>query len=243
MSTIAVLTMKESARIPGKNTKLKFAGKTGLEWMAKAVHGMNPEGRLRVIASSDEEEQIAAASACGIDGTLIRVSVNHYESLLNTVKHAENVYGETYDHVMMPEACNPLVTSRQLDDLLELANDTGADYTTAVFRVPKSYHPYWCFVKDASTGALHPVVGGWAGKSQWLPEAFSFAGVCHIWRRDMVTQIGSMNDGSAMLMSKGDCFKRSLATYPVEWDEVVDIDTEGEVLRAQSLMEARHQEA
>lgn len=125
-----------SVRLPRKNV-LPFAQKPLLAWtVAAARESLYVD---RVILSSDDEETMAAARACGCDVPFRRPDrfATSEASSASVVHHALEALGETWDVIVLLQPTSPLRRARDIDACLEKAVREGHGSCISVCDLPK----------------------------------------------------------------------------------------------------------
>lgn len=169
--TLAVIPARAgSKRIPGKNTRL-FMGKPLIQWTLEFACSYS--NFTEILVSTDCEQVIQVAKACGIDVPWRRPVelATDQAGTVDVVLHALDAcaaQGRCFDRVAVLQPTTPFRRAVRWDEARELL-DAGAPAVVGVR--PVESHPYWTYWLDDS-GAMQPCFPeGVNLRSQDLPAA------------------------------------------------------------------------
>lgn len=146
-SVLALITARGGSKgLPGKNIR-PVIGRPLIQWTIDAAHGSRHIDRL--ILSSDDQEIIDVATACGCEAPFRRdaaLSTDTASSVDVALDALARVPG--YDILVLLQPTSPLRTSQDIDGAIELLVSSGADACVSVR--PATEHPYWTYRTDAN---------------------------------------------------------------------------------------------
>ncbi len=218
-----------SKGIPGKNARL-LAGRPLLAYTAEAAS----RSRLlsRVLLTTEDPELAEIGRACGLEVAFTRPAelARDETPMLPVVQHALRwleARGDSVDAVCLLQPTHPLRRAEDIDACIELCDRRGADAVVTVVAVPAEFNPHWVYFQSDS-GALTLATGGPApiARRQDLPPAFSREGSVYVTRRDVVLEQGSL-------------YGRVLLGVPVDRARSVNLDTQEDWSRAETLLGAQ----
>ena len=215
LRVLGLITARGGSKgIPGKNIKL-LAGKPLLGYTAEAAR----DSRItRTILSTDDEAIARVAREFGIDVPFMRpkeLALDHSKSI-DVVQHAikwlkENA-AEEYDYVMILQPTSPCRTSDDINAVIAIAEETGADSVMSEVEMPNFSPQKTHKIID---GKIHPYFeeaaeGGTPSRRQDLAKAY---------RRNAAIYLTKTN-----LLLAGDMFGRDSRAYIMPEERSVDID-------------------
>jgi len=182
-----------SKGVPRKNIK-PLCGRPLLAYTAESA--LAAKLLTSVILSTDDEEIAELGKSLGIGVPFIRPAVLAEDAspTLPVVLHAIDAMestGESFDAVCLLQPTSPLRRAEDIDNCIELMDQTGADSVISLLPVPKNYNPNWVYWKDAdgrialSTGDKEPIT-----RRQDLPPSFHRDGSVY------VTRVATVKSGS-----------------------------------------------
>lgn len=212
-----------------KNIKL-LGGKPLLAYTAEAA--LAAKRLARTILSTEDEEIAAVGRSCGIEVPFLRPAelAQDHTPTLPVVQHALRwleEHGDRFDAICLLQPTSPLRRAVDIDACIELFERSVADAVVAVLPVPAEYNPHWVYFRDKdgwlclSTGDEAPIP-----RRQDLPPAFHREGSIYVSRRDLV-------------MKHNCLYGQHLIGYQIEPQRSVNIDTEEDWARAESLLLTR----
>jgi len=177
-----------SKGLPGKNV-LTVRSRPLLDWTVKAAQASQYIDRT--VLSSDDDDIIAVARACGCDVPFRRPAALASDTAgsVDVVLHAlEQVPG--YDVVVLLQPTSPLRSSSDIDAACERLASTGAPACVSVTAVEMV--PYWMYFINAQS-ALEPVVElpTAVARRQDLPPVYTLNGAVYVAHVDWLRRTGS----------------------------------------------------
>lgn len=184
-----------SKGVPRKNIKM-LCGKPLLAYTAETA--LASKLLTRVILSTEDVEIAEVGRSVGVDVPFVRPQELAQDTtptmpvVIHAIKSLEAL-GEHYDAVCLLQPTNPLRSSRDIDNCIDLLEKTGADSVISVLPVPDTYNPNWVYWQSTegrmtlSTGENEPVV-----RRQDLPRAFHREGSVYVTKRDVLFQHGNL---------------------------------------------------
>lgn len=174
-----------SKGLPRKNL-LPVGGKPLIGWTIEAALKSGVIDRL--VLSSDDDEIIQVAKACGCDVPFSRPVglANDTASSIDVVLHA---LGQLpgYEYLVLLQPTSPLRTAADIDAAFKLLKSTGAPSCVSVCEAEQS--PYWMFrIKDGGKVERLLSEEGSASRRQDLPPICVLNGAIYIARVDWLQQ-------------------------------------------------------
>lgn len=176
-----------------KNIRL-LGGKPLLAYTADAAQAAK---RLtRIVLSTEDEEIAEVGRKYGLEVPFIRPPdlAQDATPTLPVVRHALEFFeNENFDAVCLLQPTNPLRRACDIDNCLELLENTGATAVLSLLPVPAHYHPRWVYWRDnegrivLSTGETEPIA-----RRQDLPPAFHRDGSVYAIRAETVLRHNSL---------------------------------------------------
>ncbi len=212
-----------------KNIK-PLAGKPLLAYTTEAA--LAAKRLTRIILSTEDKEIADVGQSCGIEVPFLRPTelAQDHTPTLPVVQHALHWLeerDERFDAICLLQPTSPLRRAVDIDACIELLERSDADAVVSVLPVPTEYNPHWVYFRDED-GRLHLSMGEGApiSRRQDLPPAFHREGSIYVSRRDLVMEHNCL-------------YGKHLISYQVEPRRSVNIDTEEDWARAESLLLAR----
>lgn len=189
----------------------------------------------RVVVSTDDAEIAAVARCCGAEVPFLRPAEFSTDtaSSLSVVRHAISwlAINEQYrpEAVVILPPTSPLRTVEDIDGTVELFRNSYRD--SAVTVVPVQDHPFFIFSRSEH-GEMEELIrmDEKPLRRQELPEFFTHSQAVIVSRTDYLDRCGD----------KDPIFNfRSLAGYPVDRDNAMDIDTPSDFGLVEARLEKR----
>jgi CMP-N,N'-diacetyllegionaminic acid synthase len=178
-----------SVGLPRKNI-LPFCGKPLIHWSIKAALESVID---TVIVSSEDDEILAVAGACGIRRPAELATCE--ASAVDVMLHALDVT-PGYDWCVLLQPTSPLRTAADIDACIALAR--GSHSCVSITLATES--PYWMYGMD--NGELKPLMGNRVKRRQDLPRAWLLNGAVYVarvdWFREHKTFVGAGTLGYEM---------------------------------------------
>ena len=198
-----------------KNIKL-LCGKPLLAYTVESA--LMAKRLTRTILSTDDKEIAEAGMKLGVDVPFLRPQelAEDTTPMLPVVMHAIQALeeaGEQYDAICLLQPTNPLRSFEDIDNCIELLEETGADSVISMLRVPDTYNPKWVYWQSddgrmsLSTGEDEPV-----SRRQDLPAAFHREGSIYATRRKVLSEYGNL-------------YGKNVQGYEVDSRNYANIDT------------------
>lgn len=215
-----------SKGVPRKNLK-PLCGKPLLQYTAEAA--LNAARLSRVILSTEDEEIAAAGLACGLEVPFLRPPelARDETPMLPVAIHALQFLeaaGDRFDALCLLQPTNPLRRAEEIDQCINLLEESGADAVVTILPVPAEFNPHWVYFAAPegglrlSTGEATPIP-----RRQELPPAFHREGSIYVTRREI-------------LMERKSFYGDRLVGYLMEPARSVNIDTMDDWERAVKLI-------
>jgi CMP-N-acetylneuraminic acid synthetase len=196
MRTLGVITARGGSKgIPRKNIK-PLCGKPLLYYTADAA--LKAQRLTRVILSTEDEEIAAVGLNLGLQVPFLRpreLAADDTPSL-PVVRHAVGfleAQEEFYDAICLLQPTSPLRAPKNIDDCIQLLEESDADSVVSVVRVPINFNPHKIYFQDddgllyLSTGRVEPII-----RRQDVPVAFRRDGSVYVTRRNVLIEKGSL---------------------------------------------------
>ena len=220
-----------SKGVPRKNIRY-LAGKPLLAYTADAA--LNSKKLSRVVLSTEDMEIASVGRECGLEVPFMRPASLAEDStptlpvVIHALKSLEEL-GDKFDAVCLLQPTNPLRRSLDIDNCVELFEQSTADSVLSVRRVPAEYNPKWVYWRDAegklsiSTGDGEPV-----SRRQDLPDAYHRDGSVYVTRTEVILDRGSL-------------YGDHVLGYEMPAEFSVNIDTEEDWQNAERRIATREQ--
>lgn len=173
-----------SKTIPRKNLKL-LAGKPLIAWTIEESHKSQYIDRL--ILSSEDAEIISVAQKWGCEVPFIRPAELAEDDTpsIETVIHAINKIGESYDYIVLLQPTSPLRSVNDIDDCIGYCVQKDADVCISVSVVEKN--PYWMYTLNQA-GKLISLLQSetYISRRQDLPPIYAPNGAIYIAKTEYI---------------------------------------------------------
>lgn len=219
-----------SKRLPRKNVRL-LGGRPLVKWSIDAA--LAAQVFCDVLLTTDDEEIAAIGREAGALVPWLRPAelATDTANTIDVLKHALNWYEADRGSVDVVVLLQPTCPFRRKESVLGalqlfLEQPSGVDRPTVVSVSPASVPPEWCFRIETSTSVMQPVLG-WlelGKRSQDLQTAVQLNGSIYI------ASSATIRAGR-QLIKPG-----SLAFLMPNPEEGVDIDTEGDWMMAEAIL-------
>jgi CMP-N,N'-diacetyllegionaminic acid synthase len=212
-----------SKGVPGKNIRI-IGGKPLLSWTIEAAQ--SSQFIDRTILSSDDEDIMRVAKACGCDVPFVRPAelATDEANPVDAVLHAIDTIEEKYDYIVLLQVTSPLRDTQDIDKCIQLCVDSDAESVVSVVEADKS--PYWMYMLDEDK-KIKPIL-----ESENRPK-----------RRQGAATVYELN--GAVYVIKTDCLKSRKAfvsdetlAYIMPKSRSLDIDTELDIKYLEFLLDA-----
>jgi CMP-N,N'-diacetyllegionaminic acid synthase len=217
-----------SKQVPRKNLKL-LGGKPLIEWSILAARAASEIDRC--IVSTDDEEIADVARSLGADVPFLRPAEYAQDNTpdLPVFQHAIRWLGEHEGYrpamVVHLRPTLPFREPRQIDDVVRLMRETGADCVKSVYREQHHPHKMW----KMHDGALGPYEDtplwrklGPDCPRQILEPAYWSAGLVDVIRTEVV--------------ERGSTIGEHVVPYLVNPEPCVDLDTDHDFIIAEAVL-------
>ena len=228
--SVALVTARGgSKRLPRKNALL-LGGRPLLAWSIEAA--LNAAGVRRVIMSTDDPELMQLARDAGAEVPFVRPAdlsgdkSSHYDVVRHAIEWVRRDEGGLPEMVVLLQPTSPFRTHEDIDGLIDLMDNSGADSGFSVSSVES--HPNYIYRLDEQ-GVATPLVEGRAGyvRSQDLEPFFQENGACYAMRpKTLLERLSIIGPNSV--------------GYVMPAERSVDIDTELDFVIAAALFEHRN---
>lgn len=223
---VVVPARQGSQGVKNKNMKL-LGGKSLIQHAADCVRQLDWVDRA--ILSTDSNEYAEEGIKFGLSVPSLRPSEfagsssSIVDALRYEIERCESHYSESYDLVMLVEPTSPLRTAEDLTHCMKLFVEYSPDAVVAVTPLDKKYYPEKILKSDGDWTSFYCEEGRQITNRQELKEEYYFRnGVCYIISREQIFRSRSLLSGRNIpfLMER----------------EVVNIDTEADLFRAEKLL-------
>lgn len=140
ISVLGIITARGGSKaIPRKNI-FPLRGKPLIAYTIDAAKQSTL--LTRCIVSTDDEEIAGIARECGAEAPFLRPAelAQDHSTSIEVVQHAlqwlEERGGQTFDYAMILQPTSPLRTAKDIDAVIEIAQQTGADSVMGMVEVP-----------------------------------------------------------------------------------------------------------
>lgn len=216
MKVLGIIPARGGSKgVPRKNIRLLH----GKPLLAYTVEAAKNAGRLtRIILSTEDEEIAEVGLKYGVDVPFMRPNELAQDTTptLPVIWHAVETLeaaGEIYDAICLLQPTNPLRRAEDIDNCIELFEQTGADSVVSIMPVPHEYNPKWVYWKNAdgkmilTTGETEPIP-----RRQDLPPAFHREGSVYVTRK-------------TVLFGAGNLYGVNVQGYEIEPEYSANVDT------------------
>jgi CMP-N,N'-diacetyllegionaminic acid synthase len=221
-----------SKQVPRKNLKL-LGGKPLIAWSIEAARAANELDRC--IVSTDDEEIADIARSLGAEVPFLRPAEYAQDNTpdLPVFQHAIQWLGEHQGYrpamVVHLRPTLPFREPRQIDDVVRLMRETGADCVKSVYR--EQHHPHKMWKMHDGEGG--PKLGPYEDTPLWrklgpdcprqiLEPAYWSAGLVDVMRTEVV--------------ERGSTIGEVTVPYLVNPEPCVDLDTDHDFIIAEAVL-------
>lgn len=197
-----------SKEVPRKNIR-EVRGKPLIAYTISAARCSRLLDRL--VVSSEDQEILAIANACGAE-TLLRPQELAMDDSpgIDTVLHSIKAY-QGYDYVILLQPTSPMRSTRDIDAAIRLCSALKAPACVSVCKAESS--PFWMFFIDTGMKMTPLIAGPIPDHRHELPTVYKLNGAIYI---------AEVN----WLEVKRDFIADETIAYVMPNDRSVDIDTE-----------------
>lgn len=233
-ATAIILARAGSKGLPGKNTAI-VAGRPCLAWTIDDAKLARTVGRIAL--SSDDMEAIAVARSAGIETVVRPCELAADDTPIDAAaRHAHERLGSPEGPVVILYANVPARPAGLIDRAIDTLVRTGADSVQSYAPVGK-HHPWWTARVDLDTGAVTPwegdVLNHGCFRRQDLPAAcVPDGGVIAVTPDALHLRVHAPAGPHAF-------FGKNRRGVETREGEVVDIDTEIDLLVADAVLRRR----
>jgi len=215
-----------STRLARKNI-IKLGGKSLLAWAAEAAKSSGIMSRI--IVSTEDQEIAAIARDCGVETPFMRPAqlAKDPAGVVDVALHALETLAEQGDHfdtlIILLPTC-PFRTAHDIRSAYQLFTESNSCFLMSVSRYD---HSPFSALRIDNDGLLKPYFPEHVRKrSQLMPEAFRANGAIHILNVKAFQKEKSY-------------YAEPLKAYTMPWERSIDIDTDFDLLVAETVL--RHQ--
>jgi CMP-N-acetylneuraminic acid synthetase len=205
-----------SKGVPRKNIRL-LGGKPLLAYTAES--SLQSEKLTRVILSTEDEEIAEIGRQYGLDVPFMRPPelAEDTTPTLPVIQHALKnleLEGDIFDAVCLLQPTNPLRRAEDIDNCIELLENSKADSVVSILPVPAEYNPNWVYRQSddgaitLSNGETEPIT-----RRQDLPTAYYRDGTVYVTRSETINKQNSL-------------YGNNVRGYKINPDYSVNIDTD-----------------
>ncbi len=227
MKVLGIIPARGGSKgVPRKNIRL-LCGKPLLVYTAESA--LRAKKLTRVILSTEDEEIAEIGKQCGLDVPFLRPAnlAQDTTPTLPVIQHAVEFLeteGNTFDAICLLQPTNPLRRAEDIDNCIDLMENSEADSVVSVLPVPAEYNPKWVYWKGAdgklslSTGEVEPIP-----RRQDLPTAFHRDGSIYVTRRNV-------------LFEKSNLYGNNIQGYIMNPKYSANIDTMNDWFEVEALL-------
>jgi CMP-N-acetylneuraminic acid synthetase len=218
-----------SKQVPRKNLKL-LGGKPLIAWSIEAARASTELDRC--IVSTDDDEIADVARQYGADVPFMRPAEFAQDNTpdLPVFQHAIAWLGEHEgyrpDGLFHLRPTLPFRTASQIDDVIRLLRQTGADCVKSIYREDHHPHKMWRMSPDGTLGPYEDTPlwrqFGPDCARQTLPPAYWSAGLVDAFRTEVA--------------EAGSTIGKHVVPYLVDPEPCVDLDTERDFIIAEAVL-------
>ncbi len=224
-TVLAIITARGGSKgLPRKNV-LPVAAKPLIAWTVEAARQSRYIDRL--ILSSEDQEIIDTACACGCEAPFRRPDVLAKDDTpgIEPVLHAITTLKQNYDYIVLLQPTSPLRTTADIDNCIETCIRGGANTCVSVTKVKKS--PYWMFSLDEAK-RLKPLMidTPLPTRRQDSPTAYVLNGAVYVARREWLLK-------EKVFVGKG------TVAYVMPEERSLDIDNKADLELAEYYLQRR----
>jgi CMP-N,N'-diacetyllegionaminic acid synthase len=222
---MAVITAREgSKRLPGKNI-LELCGKPLIAWTIDEAK--KSKYISKHIVSTDSEKIKKISLSYGSEVPFLRPAelATDQAGSVDVLKHAIEFFKDQFTHILLLQPTSPMRTAEDIDNAIELLNDTE---TMAVISVCETEHsPLWSNILPDDLSMADFIRPEAMGKrSQELPKYYRLNGAIYI------ADIKYFYENNGFLGNKTKAFI-------MQPENSIDIDTKVDFLIAKAVIENR----
>lgn len=227
MTNVLAVTLARggSKGLPNKHTR-RLQGKPVLEYTIDAVQ--KSKYLNDYVISSDDKAILNIANRCGVDTierpvALALDTTPTLPALVHAVETYEKRFGEHYEYIAEVRATSPLKCSHDIDGIIELLFESGADSVIGVTELD-DHHP---------------------ARAKWMDEEgrlYDFIPEPESGRRQDLTPRAYIRNGTVYALTRAALdggklwgHKRSLG-YVMPWERSVNLDNEMDWMLCQLLL-------
>jgi CMP-N,N'-diacetyllegionaminic acid synthase len=202
-----------SKGVPRKNLRV-VGGKPLIAWTIEA--GRCSAHIDHLVLSSDDAEIIAAARAHGCEAPFVRPAelATDTAASLDVARDAIARVGRGFHYLVLLQPTSPLRASQDIDQALQLCEDSRASTCVSVCEVDKS--PYW-MVRVADDQRISPLLAELPPNRQSAPKVYILNGAVYVARCDH-------------LMGGGDFIAEDTVARVMPKERSIDIDSEEDIV-------------
>ena len=217
MKVLGIIPARGGSKgVPRKNIRL-LGGKPLLAYTAES--SLQSEKLTRIILSTEDEEIAEIGRKYGLDVPFMRPPelAEDTTPTLPVIQHALKkleAEGDIFDAVCLLQPTNPLRRAEDIDNCIQLLENSEADSVVSILPVPAEYNPKWVYWQSddgsiiLSTGEIEPIT-----RRQDLPTAYYRDGTVYVTRSEIVCKQNSL-------------YGNNVRGYKINPDYSVNIDTE-----------------
>ena len=196
MKVLGIIPARGGSKgVPRKNIRL-LCGKPLLAYTAESA--LRAENLTRVVLSTEDEEIAEVGRRCGLEVPFLRPKdlASDTTPTLPVIRHAVEFLenrGDAFHAICLLHPTNPLRRAEDIDNCINLLENSKADSVVSVLPVPCEYNPKWVYWKSEngklilSTGEAEPIP-----RRQDLPPAFHRDGTIYVTRKTVLFEQGNL---------------------------------------------------
>ena len=223
-----IVARSGSKGVPGKNIR-ECNGKPLVHWAAKAL--IDSKEINHSICSTDDINVIKIVEKMGVDVPFVRPKrlSEDDSSISDVVIHALDFFQKkniNYSHVMLVQPTSPTVTSKDIDNAIELIKKTNGTNVISVYE-NDDIHPSIMYRED-SRNRLFPIL---PESSEYQRQKFEKIYV----RSGLFYLLEAKN-----LMATKSLYGDKIFAIKIEKERAIAIDTEEDFVIAEKFMEGKN---
>ncbi len=202
-----------SKGVPRKNVRL-LGGKPLLALTAETA--LQSRKLTRVVLSTEDREIAAIGRGLGLEVPFLRPAELALDTTptLPVIQHVLHGLDEEFEAVCLLQPTNPLRRLADIENCIDLLENTNADAVVSVLPVPDKFNPHWVFRRESSgqmflvTGETQPIT-----RRQDLPTVFYRDGSIYVTK-------------TKVLLEQNSLYGNDVRGYPMNPAHSINIDTE-----------------
>ena len=229
MRVLGIIPARGGSKGVHRKNIRQLCGKPLLAYTAESA--LAAKRLTKTILSTDDDDIAEVGRSLGIDVPFIRPlelaedTTPTFPVILHAVAKMESL-GEHYDAICLLQPTNPLRRAEDIDNCIELLEESGADSIISILPVPAAYNPKWVYWQCStgelvlSSGENEPV-----SRRQDLPRSFHREGSIYLTKCSVLAEYGNL-------------YGKKIRGYEIEPMHSINIDTQDDWDQAEAMIKA-----